>query len=1091
MARPDATEYGTAVSRLTIAGMLLRAGAPVPQPAGAIPQFLIPVADAESAAVQLRQISEPSVLDDELPGVLASQWGLATLVLLQGGQPAGDVSQVIGELDRSARVVSPEAEVHPELLALRAILLAVPVLTPDSPDGGLPQASESVLAAVLSLPPEHPLRPPLLQMLMTVLRRQATAGISSGDMPAELERVLQILERVPADTPELTEMLVFTCTELLHALFADRAAVPTDRVAALLKASIGNLAPDSLGRYLAEAMYAGTIGLRGAAEHRPAELEEAAGILQRLWAEIPAGHAARPLILAGLPSVLIEQYNLTGELRHLTAAEKYTKMFLEAAESTPGWAGEGLGMGHYLSGVLGAARYLHGQDRASIRGVVRDFELAAELVPPSSQLYARVTAELGATRAMLDLQTTGFEAGVPPISPAARDGLNQAAAVAERVGAHHTDLPILTAQAAHGLVMQAMGDQDLGKLNQALTLFGRMHSMPNLALRERSRLLHLHGFALMLRYRTAGDPRDLNNAIDRLEEARRAVEQEDGNPFAGQVLEALADAYRCRADAGGGDAGRAVSLGLAALRENAGNVLLQNSDEDALGAARAGISDAITMARWSLGHARVDPAVSAIELGRGMVLHAATAGAGLSDALRHAGQEPLAAEWEHAQSRFGQGLTGAAADESADDLRSRIMRAIEGSDAHRQLLSAPSAADIRAALAAARADALVYLLPRDEDGPGMAVIIDATGPVSRTGLPGLWTGPRSPARSCEQARVAADGISERAAGYEAVQRRWRDELGKLCDWAWQSGIEPLLRVLPAAAGRPRRVVLVPVGELGLVPWHAARRPMGSGYQYACDEAVITYAGSARQFADAAHLPTRPWAERAVLISESRKSGSSQVATTAALRYIQAHYYPAAEVFGNAYQPPVSPGPAGGPVLSPRDVLSALPGEASPGASVLHFGCHGRARVPVLDSSLDLGDGGELAVKAILRQARARSRAEPGGLVVLAACLSDVTETDYDEALTLATAFLSAGSAGVVGARWAVHEDHAALFMVMLHHYLSGSPGDAAQALNRAQLWMLDPGREPLPGLPKVLLEEVSEPELADPAAWAAYAYRGR
>jgi hypothetical protein len=39
--------------------------------------------------------------------------------------------------------------------------------------------------------------------------------------------------------------------------------------------------------------------------------------------------------------------------------------------------------------------------------------------------------------------------------------------------------------------------------------------------------------------------------------------------------------------------------------------------------------------------------------------------------------------------------------------------------------------------------------------------------------------------------------------------------------------------------------------------------------------------------------------------------------------------------------------------------------------------------------------------------------------------------------------------------------------------------------------MLDPGRAPLPGLPKVLREEVSQAGLADPAAWAAYAYRGR
>jgi hypothetical protein len=144
------------------------------------------------------------------------------------------------------------------------------------------------------------------------------------------------------------------------------------------------------------------------------------------------------------------------------------------------------------------------------------------------------------------------------------------------------------------------------------------------------------------------------------------------------------------------------------------------------------------------------------------------------------------------------------------------------------------------------------------------------------------------------------------------------------------------------------------------------------------------------------------------------------------------------------------------------------------ASLLHFGCHGRVAVPVLGSSLRLGrgpDGGELtvSVRDMLRRARAAvgrggdiraeanrtdgrtSESHPGsrvsgssvsgspvgdsrerssrerdsrgddshggadgdgGLVVLASCLTDVTETDYDEALTLASAFLAAGAAGV-------------------------------------------------------------------------------
>ncbi|WP_165975506.1 hypothetical protein [Actinomadura rubrisoli] len=41
--------------------------------------------------------------------------------------------------------------------------------------------------------------------------------------------------------------------------------------------------------------------------------------------------------------------------------------------------------------------------------------------------------------------------------------------------------------------------------------------------------------------------------------------------------------------------------------------------------------------------------------------------------------------------------------------------------------------------------------------------------------------------------------------------------------------------------------------------------------------------------------------------------------------------------------------------------------------------------------------------------------ESGGLVVLAACVSDLPDLDHDEALTPATMFLAAGAVDVIGA----------------------------------------------------------------------------
>ncbi len=319
---------------------------------------------------------------------------------------------------------------------------------------------------------------------------------------------------------------------------------------------------------------------------------------------------------------------------------------------------------------------------------------------------------------------------------------------------------------------------------------------------------------------------------------------------------------------------------------------------------------------------------------------------------------------------------------------------------------------------------------------------------------------------------------------------WREALGAQCDWAWRAAIGPVLEALPARSRGSRRVVLVPGGELGLVAWHAARQPFGGGYRYASQEAVFSYASSARQFVDAAARRPRPWAQQPVLISDSE---DSLYTTAVGIRYLYSAYYPAASVFGYARSAPspVEAEAPGSDAATSDDVLDALPHGACPGATLLHFGCHGQAQVPVLSSHLKLGGEEEVAVKAILQRARKRQGTVSGGLVVLASCLTDVAEADYDEALTVATAFLSAGATGVVAARWSVEDGHTALFMALFHRYLNGHYRHPAQALRSAQLWMLDPGRAVPEGLDEAVRGVAEHPDLADPVAWAGFAYQGR
>jgi len=285
-------------------------------------------------------------------------------------------------------------------------------------------------------------------------------------------------------------------------------------------------------------------------------------------------------------------------------------------------------------------------------------------------------------------------------------------------------------------------------------------------------------------------------------------------------------------------------------------------------------------------------------------------------------------------------------------------------------------------------------------------------------------------------------------------------------------------------------VLVPGGELGLVPWHAARRELDGSPRFACQDATFCYAPSARQFVETSRRRPRPWALAPVLIGDGDQS---LYGAAAEIGYLYRAHYDRGKVFGA--------GVPGARMARPGDVLAALPRGRSPGASLLHFGCHGRVAVPVLEASLRLGAddaGREVAVslRNILGQARAaRASGEDaaGGLVVLAACLTDVTEADYDEALTLATAFLAAGGSGVVAARWAVPDAATAVFMAVFHQFLNAGAADPAAALRDAQLWMLDPGRGVPGDWPDVLADSAAmlAGTLAAAESWAAFTYQGR
>ena len=521
-----------------------------------------------------------------------------------------------------------------------------------------------------------------------------------------------------------------------------------------------------------------------------------------------------------------------------------------------------------------------------------------------------------------------------------------------------------------------------------------------------------------------------------------------------------------------GDRAESRRWGLTGLHGIAWQVLLQSGTDDAvLVAAEAG-ETARRVAGWCHEDKAMDDLVAAVDAGRGLVLQAATASRTIAERLDEAGRPDLAERWRASAGYGRDQLTGVSLRATAgtvlevpDDLRSDVLRLLE--------LSAPepaSADEIRTALTAAEADALVYLLPMRIDQPGTAVIVPALGAITTLVLPGLRTDPRSvfashtgALRGTTRDAGPVDDPGEEARGPDA-----------LCRWAWSAAMGALLRHCDAwELGRPARLVLVPTGPLAAVPWHAAFTRAGERRRYAVESAVISYAVSGRAFAQGAREPVRE-VRSALVVGDP--TGDLPFAGVEARAIVRA-FHPEGAYLGRA--------DGSG---TPQQVLDWI-AAAAPGPSMLHLACHGRAYPSRPADACLLLYGGELTARRLLEASRtAELEIER---VFLAACATGVIGLDHDEAFSLATAFLSAGAHTVFGSLWRVPDEETSVLMFLVHHYLNVDGCGPAEALHRAQLWMLDPGRIAPPEMPPELRRHCASPGLADPVAWAGFTHQGR
>ncbi|MFC5941732.1 CHAT domain-containing protein [Micromonospora harpali] len=607
---------------------------------------------------------------------------------------------------------------------------------------------------------------------------------------------------------------------------------------------------------------------------------------------------------------------------------------------------------------------------------------------------------------------------------------------------------------------------------------------------------------------------DLARLTRRRADAAEAVRQGEralgviGGPYAARwpgAVRRLAEALRLRSGGFGADQRRARELGLAVLRGYAWQTLLQSRTEHAVTAAARAAAEAVYTAAQCVHDGALDEAVRALDAGRGLVLYASTAARSVPAMLRAAGRSDLARRWGEADraAEAAAAVVGAGAPDAGivpDDLRHQVLRVLTGIEPGRQpvgseavarsrrsglptgaavaLLDPPSLTEIRAALRAQRLDLLAYLVPGPGRQDGLLVLVPADGAVTvlrsaELGSAELRSGAGELRDYLRALRERQNAPEERSA--EAAVR-WRDHLESLCDWGWRAAMDPLMRHLRRQRGGPvPRIGLVPMGPLGVVPWHAARRFERGVPHYAVQDLEISYVPSARLLCQGAETVAGGRQRRvtdALMIGDP--GGDQGVGGEA--RAVRNAFYPGL---------PLHVGPDAS-VARLRDWLVRPAGGQR---RLLHLGCHGTVEVErPWESRLELAGGEHLTAGQLLDLGR--ERAALVDLVLLAACETGLTGADYDEVFSLATAFLVAGARSVVGSLWAVYDDATSLAMFMIHHFLRDRGLPPAAALRATQLWMLDPDRLAPSTMPPKLRELSMRPRWAKPFAWSGFIHLG-
>ncbi|MFH8801016.1 CHAT domain-containing protein [Streptomyces sp. NPDC017936] len=1039
--------------------------------------------------------------------------GDCLLTRFRATRDPGDLEAAVERLEEALAATGPADPDRPTRMSNLAHALRTRYDEHGAP-ADLDHAVSLGTEALSVTPPAHPERPAVQGNLGAALHTRYKHRGDAHDLAAAERTLREAVRSLPA-TSEDRPLWLNNLGNVLFSRF-ERCGTRTvvDEAAGCLTQAVDGTPDGHPARSTRLHNLASVHRARFDRFHRLADLDRAiAGERAAVTAAAP-GTRAEAVALGGLGSALRVRFRVRGVRADLDAAVDAVRQAVSLAGASdpdrPTWLSQ-------LGDAL-AERHRLGTGGADADDAVGVLVEAVAATGPEHPQYVR---------RLLNLAEALRLRAAEPAAPASAGGIRERSDLDHALGCCRAAVR----GAGHGHPDRAPALHQLG--GTLLTRYRRDHRAADLrhGIRAQQWALALMpadqperpvvqrglAYGLRLRHQRTEDLGDIRRAVRLAREAAagRGPEAEPVSPATvaelARCLRALADALDA-APEGGQEAARyrdeARAEGRRALELHVRDVLVQ-SPQSALATARGARAHTAEVARWCLADQRPEEAAGVLELGRGLVVHAVMLSGSVGERLREAGRPDLADDWDAADA----GALRSRRRTVPEDLRHQVITALAAGRTRPEILDPPPTGETRQALETTGSDALVYVVTGTRRAPGYALLVPRTGRPTGLELPDLRAVPGNPlARYVDaynrhlvasDARASAEATEQGAAlrgAREESHRAWRAwtrALDRLCDWAWDALAGPLLEAVQelrpvqqvqrvgwaesaeslksadsaqedrrVRASRPAkpRLVLVPSGHAAVVPWHAARRPGTAGPpRYALHEATFSYAASARALHAVAGRQPAAYDGRALLVGNPTSDLEHADEEADRLRAL----YPRAERLGASGVPGTAP-------AVPGRVLAALPGPGGDGLPVLHLACHARFENDPTTSRLLLANGQSLTVSRLLAHGGRRVTAA-GPLVVLSACTSALTADDFDEALTLSTAFLTAGAATAVGSLWTVDDRRTPDLMEEFHRIMIRGGSSPAEALAEAQARMA----------------AAAEDGAGSPYYWAAFSHQGR